>query len=54
MGGRNGGSEFVYSNDAGTVGVIETQIEEDGTPGDSSVVASTGDSSEPEPAANDN
>ena len=54
MDGKDGGSEFVYSNDAGTVGVVETQIEADGTPGESAVVASTGDSSEPEPAANDN
>ena len=56
QGGDNegGGTEFTYSSDAGTMGVVETQVEADGTPGESTVVASTGNSSEPGEASNDN
>ena len=48
------GTEFVYSNDAGTMGVVQTTIESGGAPGDSTVVASTGNSSEAAEASNDN
>ena len=54
MSDGEGGTEFVYSNDAGTVGVVETQVEADGTPGESHVVVSTGNAGEPAEAANDN
>ena len=52
--GGEGGSEFTFSSDAGTMGVVETQVEADGTPGESTVVASTGNSGEAVEASNDN
>ena len=53
-GGEGGGTEYTYSNDAGTMGVVETEIESGGAPGASTVVVSTGNSEAPGEAANDN
>ena len=49
-----GGTDYVYSNDAGTFGVVETPVTADGMMGEPTVIAATGDSAEPAPAANDN
>ena len=56
QGGDNegGGTEYVYSEDSGTMGVVETHIDSGGAPGESTVVASTGNSGEPAEAGNDN
>ena len=48
------GKEYTSSSDAETFGVVETTVEKDGTPTESTVIVSTGNSEEPAEPANDN